>query len=88
MRTLGAMLVATILWAWSAPSVAAAEKTAVEWQVSTGQTYSASNGRMGDTDVLVELPPIVLLTVPFPYVAVPNEFETVATPLFSSCTPN
>jgi len=55
MRTLGAMLVATILWAWSAPSVAAAEKTAVEWQVSTGQTYSASNGRMGDTDVLVEL---------------------------------
>src|SRR5207245_6704657 len=41
--------------AWSAPSVAAAEKTAVEWQVSTGQTYSASNGRMGDTDVLVEL---------------------------------
>jgi len=55
MRTLGVMLVATILWAWSVPSVAAAEKTAVEWQVSTGQTYSASNGRMGDTDVLVEL---------------------------------
>jgi len=55
LRMLGATLIVATLCAWRAPSADAAEKVAVEWQVSSGQTYSASSGRMGDTDVLVEL---------------------------------
>src|SRR5437899_8180245 len=55
LRMLGATLIVATLCAWRAPSADAAEKVAVEWQVSSGQTYSASSGRMGDTDVFVEL---------------------------------
>src|SRR5262249_49377202 len=51
--TLGVTLIAAVLGASPAP--AAAEKIAVDWEVSSGRTYSASSGRMGETDVLVEL---------------------------------